>query len=59
VSKALALAIAVHWHGRLQKFFQGGQRRKLAYHFQVVGDAMQARVHKQLTLHPFHPIFLC
>ena len=55
---AIALAIAVHWHRRLQKFFQGEKRRNLTYHFQVVSDAMQVHVHKQLTLHPFHPICL-
>jgi len=29
----------VLYHGRQQKFFQGGQSRRCAYLFQVVGDA--------------------
>jgi len=41
-------------HGLPQKLFQGGQRRKFAYAFQVADDAMQMDVHK--THYPFYSI---
>jgi len=34
------------YHGRPQKFFQGGQRQNFAYQFQVSDDTMQMDVHK-------------
>ena len=39
-------------HGRPQKFFQGGQRRHIAYLFQVADDATQMDVQK--ALYPFY-----
>jgi len=37
--------------------FCKGQRRNLAYPFQVADDAMQMHVHK--TLYSFYPVSLC